>query len=67
MNKVVDPVCHMQIDPAKAAGSSTFNGDTYYFCSRGCQTKFHVAPDGYVATVAPEPGGGGCATGHSCC
>jgi YHS domain-containing protein len=31
-----DVVCGMQVDPAKAAGHSEFNGKTYYFClSRG--------------------------------
>jgi Cu+-exporting ATPase len=28
-----DPVCGMQVDPAKTAGSSEYNGKTYYFCS----------------------------------
>ena len=32
-----DVVCGMQVDPAKAAGSSQDNGKTYYFCSKGCQ------------------------------
>ena len=30
-----DVVCGMQVDPAKAAGSSQYNGKTYYFCSKG--------------------------------
>ena len=30
-----DVVCGMQVDPAKTAGSSEFNGKTYYFCSKG--------------------------------
>jgi len=39
-----DVVCGMQVDPAKAAGSSEFNGKTYYFCSKGCKTKFDANP-----------------------
>lgn len=35
-----DVVCGMQVDPAKAAGSSEFNGKTYYFCSKACKAKF---------------------------
>jgi Cu+-exporting ATPase len=35
-----DVVCGMQVDPAKAAGSSQFNGKTYYFCSKACKAKF---------------------------
>ena len=65
---VIDPVCHMQINPAKAVGSSKFGGETYYFCSRGCEKKFDAAPDSYVQPKAAEPAG--CcstASGSSCC
>jgi Cu+-exporting ATPase len=43
-----DPVCGMQVDPAKAAGTSQYQGQTYYFCSKGCQTKFDANPGQYV-------------------
>ncbi|HXE79655.1 MAG TPA: YHS domain-containing protein [Vicinamibacterales bacterium] len=43
-----DPVCGMQVDPAKAAGSSTHNGRTYYFCSPVCKRKFDENPQQYV-------------------
>ena len=39
-----DPVCHMDIDPATAAGSSEHEGVTYYFCSRGCKLDFDEDP-----------------------
>ena len=39
-----DVVCGMQVDPAKAAGSSEYNGKTYYFCSKSCKTKFDANP-----------------------
>ena len=39
-----DVVCGMQIDPAKAAGTSEYQGTTYYFCSKGCKTKFDADP-----------------------
>jgi Cu+-exporting ATPase len=35
-----DVVCGMQVDPAKAAGSSKVGGKTYYFCSKACKAKF---------------------------
>jgi Cu+-exporting ATPase len=38
----------MTVDPAKAR-SSTRNGETFYFCSAGCQTKFEAR------TAASEP------------
>jgi Cu+-exporting ATPase len=40
-----DPICHMDIDPASAAGSSEHGGTTYYFCSRGCKLEFDEDPD----------------------
>ncbi|HEX6178887.1 MAG TPA: heavy metal translocating P-type ATPase, partial [Thermoanaerobaculia bacterium] len=59
---VTDPVCGMTIDPAKAVGSSSYKGQTYHFCSRGCETKFDVAPEEWVGAAAaytdgkrPEP------------
>ena len=44
-----DPVCGMQVETKKAAGSSVFEGVTYYFCSAGCKKKFEVKPTEYVA------------------
>ena len=41
----VDPVCGMTVDPAKAAGSSEFGGETVYFCSAGCKQKFDTNPE----------------------
>ena len=33
---------------AKAAGTSQYQGQTYYFCSKGCKTKFDANPGQYV-------------------
>lgn len=65
---VTDPVCGMTIDPAMAVGSSSYNGQTYHFCSRGCETKFDVAPAEYVGAAAVAAGSAsGCSTGHCHC
>jgi Cu+-exporting ATPase len=45
---VVDPVCKMKIDENKAAGSSVYKGQTYYFCSASCKQKFDKEPEKYV-------------------
>ena len=39
-----DVVCGMQIEPAKAAGTSEFNGKTYYSCAKSCKPKFDANP-----------------------
>src|SRR5687768_12864129 len=41
---VVDAVCGMTVNPATAAGSFEYKGDTYYFCSLHCLEKFRRAP-----------------------
>ena len=43
-----DVVCGMQIEPAQAAGTSQYNGKTYYFCSAGCKAKFDADPAKYA-------------------
>ena len=35
-----DPVCGMKVDEPRAAGSSEYQNQTYYFCSTGCKQKF---------------------------
>ena len=44
-----DPVCGMMVDPAKAAGSFAYQGNTYHFCSEHCLAKFKVDPAKYAA------------------
>lgn len=43
-----DVVCGMQVDPAKAAATSEYNGKTYYFCAKACKTQFDANPTKYV-------------------
>ena len=45
-----DPVCGMQVDPIRAAGTSQYQGQTYHFCSQSCLDKFQA-----VARDLPEP------------
>ena len=44
----IDPVCKMQVDEAKAAATSEYNGKTYYFCATGCKAKFDANPAQYT-------------------
>ena len=46
---VKDPVCNMDVDPANARGSAEYKGQTYYFCSPGCVTRFNADPEKYLA------------------
>ena len=44
----IDPVCKMRVDEQKAAGSSDYKGQTYYFCSAICKRKFDENPEKYL-------------------
>ncbi|MGB3525106.1 MAG: heavy metal translocating P-type ATPase [Flavobacteriales bacterium] len=48
-HRMIDPVCGMNVDPATAKHSSEHAGQTYYFCSAGCKTKFEADPEHYLA------------------
>ncbi len=40
-----DPICGMNVEPQKAAGSYKYAGKTYYFCSLNCLAKFKSDPE----------------------
>jgi len=43
-----DLICGMQVDEQAAAGTSKYQGKTYYFCSTGCKAAFEKEPEKYV-------------------
>ncbi len=54
--KVVDPVCHMTIDPMTAAGKSEYQGQAFYFCALGCKERFDANPEAFIGEKsAPSP------------
>jgi Cu+-exporting ATPase len=60
-DKAIDPVCGMTVDPHTAKHRHDHLGQTYYFCSAGCRTKFIADPDRYLSpqerTAEPVPDG----------
>jgi Cu+-exporting ATPase len=44
----IDSVCGMTVDPKTAAGSATWQGQTYFFCSPPCLAKFNADPAKYA-------------------
>lgn len=52
--QVTDVVCGMTIDPSQAAGTSEYQGQTYYFCSNGCKREFDKNPDQFVGQQSHE-------------
>ncbi len=49
-----DPVCGMQVDTQQAAGTSEYQGATYFFCSTGCKRQFEKDPEHYVGQQATQ-------------
>lgn len=47
----IDPVCKMDVDEAKAAATSSYQGKTYYFCAVGCKKTFEQNPEKYLAAA----------------
>jgi Cu+-exporting ATPase len=41
----IDPVCGMNVQPNKAAGSYDYKGRRYYFCAVKCLERFKAAPE----------------------
>ena len=44
----IDPVCGMTVDPVTAAGTTTYEGKPYYFCSKHCLHAFAADPEKYL-------------------
>jgi len=49
-----DPVCGMTVTE-KSAHAHIHLGNSYYFCSSGCKTKFAANPQKYLAPPEPSP------------
>lgn len=47
----IDPVCGMEVDPARAAVKIDHEGKTYFFCNAGCLEAFIREPSRYLAPV----------------
>ncbi len=43
-----DPVCGVQVEEKSAPATSSYEGQTYAFCSKECKEKFDRDPDRFV-------------------
>ena len=53
---VVDPVCGMTVQAARARYTSAYDGKTFLFCGTGCKERFDREPERYSV---PSPSGRG--------
>lgn len=47
MANAKDPVCGMEVDTGTDL-KFEYEGETYYFCSRGCKLDFEEDPEKYL-------------------
>jgi YHS domain-containing protein len=47
-----DPICDMRFPPARAVAQASFDGRTYYFCSKRCRALFDQHPTWYTRAVS---------------
>lgn len=45
----VDPVCGMDVDPTTSELSLEYDGNTYWFCGKGCLLEVRDDPETYLA------------------
>lgn len=57
-----DPVCGMNIEKDKSAGTAEYKGRTYYFCAAGCRESFEKEPEKYLNAATVEH-----KQKHGCC
>ncbi len=43
-----DPVCGMNVEENEAAATSSYKGQTYYFCAKVCKESFDKDPEKYL-------------------
>ena len=51
---IKDPVCGMEVDPAKTPHKAHYEGHEYFFCSARCRSKYQKEPSRYTPS-APRP------------
>ena len=48
-----DPVCKMEVNENNPpGGTTTYKGDTYYFCAPQCRERFEKEPEKYAGKAA---------------
>ena len=44
----IDPVCGMEVDTSTSVLSLEYDGQTYWFCGKGCLLDFKEDPETYL-------------------
>lgn len=49
---VTDPVCHMRVEPSRAAATRTHDDSDFFFCSARCARRFEADPGRYLTAAS---------------
>ncbi len=52
MAMVKDPVCGMEFDSSQAEAQTSYQGQSYFFCSQDCRRTFEENPREFVNNSA---------------
>ena len=54
VEKYIDPVCLMRVDPKAHHPTYTYRMRTYHFCADACRRSFEQNPDNYLRNNPPR-------------
>jgi Cu+-exporting ATPase len=55
VEKVIDPVCGMKVNPETAKHRFEHQGQVFHFCSGKCREQFIAEPERFLAKAEPAP------------
>jgi YHS domain-containing protein len=50
-----DPVCGMEVS-ADSRWFTSYQGETYYFCAKGCKEEFDQSPEHFASRLVSDRG-----------
>ena len=50
----IDPVCQMTVSAQKDTPTTRWEGETVYFCSDSCKSKFMLKPKNFFKAAEPR-------------
>ena len=52
--KIIDPVCGMEVEPGRTRLVAVYQGHSYWFCAKACREAFEKNPQKYLEPKHPK-------------
>ncbi len=52
--KIIDPVCGMEVEPGRTRLVAIYQGHSYWFCAGACCEAFEINPQKYLEPKHPS-------------